>query len=181
MSIFTVASRYAKSLLELAREQGNVDVVKTDIDQLIAVLKSNSDLLRVLKNPIISVDKKQNILTSLFEGKINPLILSFFGILVRKGRANILLEIAQEFVREYNEVKGIVKASVVSATALSEQNLQALASKIAQEINAQVVLTNTVDTSLIGGFVVRVGDRQIDASIAGKLNKLEKYFVSQAV
>ncbi|WP_437921878.1 F0F1 ATP synthase subunit delta [Sphingobacterium sp. LRF_L2] len=181
MSIFTVASRYAKSLLELSQEQGNLDVIKTDIEQLLAVIKGNTELQTVLKNPIVSTDKKLGILTALFEGKINPLILSFFTILVKKGRADILADIAQEFIREYNEVKGIVKATVVSASALSEANLNELASTIANEINAQVVLTNTVDSSLIGGFVVRVGDRQIDTSIAGKLHKLEKYFVRQGV
>lgn len=181
MSIYTVASRYAKSLFGLSQEQGNVDAVKADIEQIIAVIQANSQLQTVLKNPIISADKKYAILTALFEGKVNPLILSFFSILVKKGRGDLLLDIAQEFIREYNEVKGIVKATVISATALSENNLNNLASKIANEINAQVVLTNTVDPSLIGGFVVRIGDRQVDASIAGKLNKLEKFFVNQGV
>ena len=181
MSIFTVASRYAKSLLDLAQEQGQLDTVKGDIDGVISVLKSNHELLAVLKNPIISGDKKRQILASLFEGKISPVILSFFYILVNKGRADILLEIAQEFVREYNEVKGVVNASVTSAAALSAANLAELQKTIAAEVKAEITLKNIVDPTLIGGFVVRVGDRQIDASIAGKLNKLEKHFATQAV
>ncbi len=181
MSIFTVASRYAKSLIDLAQEQGHLDAVKADMDGVIAVLKSNSELQAILKNPIMSGDKKRNILAALFEGKINPTILSFFYILVNKGRATILLDIAQEFIREYNEVKGIVKATVTSAVPLSKDNLVALQDAIAKEINATVVLSNPVDPSLIGGFIVRVGDRQIDASIEGKLNKLEKHFANRAV
>ncbi|MBD1434068.1 F0F1 ATP synthase subunit delta [Sphingobacterium sp. DN00404] len=181
MSIFTVASRYAKSLLDLAEEQGQLDAVKGDIDGVVSVLKSNTELLAILKNPIISGDKKRHILAAIFEGNINPIILSFFYILVNKGRAAILLDIAQEFVREYNEAKGIVKASVTSATALSEANLADLQKIITEEIKAEVILKNNIDPSLIGGFVVRVGDRQIDASIAGKLNKLEKHFAAQGV
>ncbi len=181
MSIFTVASRYAKSLLELAQEQGQLDAVKKDLEQIIAVLKANNEIQAVLKNPIISHDKKRSILLALFDGKANPLIISFFTILVNKGRADILIDIAQAFVREYNQVKGIVNATVLSATALSEENLNELQAKIAQEIGAQVLLSNKVDASVIGGFVLRVGDKQIDASIAGKLQKLEKYFVSQGV
>jgi|SRR5690606_1636954 len=181
MSIFTVASRYAKSLLDLAEEQGQLDAVKKDIEGVISILKSNTELLAILKNPIISGDKKRNILTAIFEGKINPVILSFFYILVNKGRAAILLDIAQEFVREYNEAKGVVKASVTSAVALSDANLKELQKIITEEINAVVVLKNVIDTSLIGGFIVRVGDRQIDASIAGKLNKLDKHFAAQGV
>ncbi|TYR33919.1 F0F1 ATP synthase subunit delta [Sphingobacterium phlebotomi] len=181
MSIFTVASRYAKSLLDLAQDQGQLDAVKKDMENVISVLKSNSELLAILKNPIIKGDKKRTILAAIFEGKINPIILSFFYILVNKGRAAILLDIAQEFVREYNEAKGIVKASVTSATTLSEANLADLQKIITEEIKAEVVLKNIVDPSLIGGFMVRVGDRQIDASIAGKLNKLEKHFAAQGV
>ncbi len=181
MSIFTVASRYAKSLLDLAEEQGQLDAVKGDIEGVVSVLKSNTELLAILKNPIIKGDKKRNILAAIFEGKISPIILSFFYILVNKGRAAILLDIAQEFVREYNEAKGIVKASVTSATALSEANLADLQKIITEEIKAEVILKNIVDPSLIGGFMVRVGDRQIDASIAGKLNKLEKHFAAQGV
>jgi F-type H+-transporting ATPase subunit delta len=145
------------------------------------VLRSNSELLAILKNPIIKGDKKRNILAAIFEKNINPIILSFFYILVNKGRAAILLDIAQEFVREYNEAKGIVNASVTSATALSEVNLAELQKIIADEIKAEVILNNIVDPSLIGGFVVRVSDRQIDASIAGKLNKLEKHFAVQGI
>lgn len=181
MSIFTVASRYAKSFLELSQEQGNIDAVKADMEQIIAIIKANVELQTVLKNPIINTDKKLAILNALFGDKANALTLSFFSILVKKGRADILLPIAEEFIRGYDEQKGVVKATVVSAAALSESNLSDLASKIANEINAQVVLTNTVDPSLIGGFVVRVGDKQVDASISGKLNKLEKYFVNQGV
>ncbi|HLT89008.1 MAG TPA: F0F1 ATP synthase subunit delta [Sphingobacterium sp.] len=181
MSIFTVASRYAKSLLDLAQEQGQLDAVKVDIEGVISVLRSNSELLAILKNPIIKGDKKRNILAAIFEKNINPIILSFFYILVNKGRAAILLDIAQEFVREYNEAKGIVNASVTSATALSEVNLAELQKIIADEIKAEVILNNIVDPSLIGGFVVRVSDRQIDASIAGKLNKLEKHFAAQGI
>ena len=181
MSIFTVASRYAKSLLELAQEQGNLDAVKTDIEQIVVVLKSHTEIQAVLKNPIISAEKKRSILQALFDGKVNPLIVSFFNVLVSKGRGDILVDIAQEFVREYNQLKGIVNATVISATNLSEKNLNDLQAKVSHEINAQVLLKNKVDSAVIGGFKLLIGDRQIDATIAGKLNKLEKYFVSQGV
>ncbi|MEC3879512.1 ATP synthase F1 subunit delta [Parapedobacter sp. 10938] len=181
MSEFKVASRYAKSLIDLAQEQGNLEVVKKDMDQFIGTLRANSELQAVLKNPIMKQDKKRNILDALFGDKIHPSIVAFFHIMVRKGRAGILYATAREFIREYNEVKGIVHATVVSATKLSANNLDALQKVIASEINAEVVLRNTVDSSLIGGFVVNVGDKQIDASISGKLNKLKRHFETQVV
>lgn len=179
MSEFKVASRYAKSLIDLAQEQGNLEEVKQDMEQFVATLRANSELQAVLKNPIMKQDKKRNILDALFGGKIHPSIIAFFHIMVRKGRAGILYATAREFIREYNEVKGIVHATVISASRLSEKNLDALQKVIAGEINAEVVLRNTVDPSLIGGFVVNVGDKQIDASISGKLNKLKRHFETQ--
>ena len=176
MSEFKVASRYAKSLIDLAQEQGNLEVVKNDMEQFVAVLYANKELQAVLKNPIMKQDKKRNILDALFENKAHPSITAFFHIMVRKGRAGILYATAKEFIQEYNEVKRIVHATVVSAVPLSPKNLDALRSAIASEINAEVVLQNQVDPSLIGGFVVKVGDRQIDASITGKLKKLERHF-----
>lgn len=177
MSIFTVASRYAKSLIDLSKEQGKLDVVKDDMEQFIGVLKQNPELLAVLRNPIMKIGKKKSILKALFEGKIDPMILSFFYILISKGRGGILYDIALEFIREYNEVRGIVHATVISASSLSAEHLQQLQQQIAEQIGAEkVILHNTIDPSLIGGFVIKVGDKQIDASIAGKLNKLEKHF-----
>jgi F-type H+-transporting ATPase subunit delta len=179
MSEFKVASRYAKSLIDLSIEQGTLETVKQDMEQFIAVLRSNKELQAVLKNPIMKQDKKRNILQALFASKVHPSINSFFNIMVKKGRAGILYGTAQEFIREYNEYKGIVKATVTSATALSAANLEALRKVIAEETKAEIVLTNQVDPNLIGGFIVKVGDKQIDASIAGRLHKLEKHFAAQ--
>ncbi|MCT1532920.1 ATP synthase F1 subunit delta [Sphingobacterium daejeonense] len=181
MSVFKVASRYAKSLIDLAQEHQNLDAVKADMSDVVAVIKSNTELQAVLNNPIIKTDKKLAILKALFQDKVKPEILEFFNIMVRKGRAELVYATALEFIREYNEVKGIVNAEVISATPLSEANLQALKQEIASQINAEVILANKVDKSLIGGFVVKVGDKQIDASIQGKLNKLERHFESQGV
>lgn len=181
MSVFKVASRYAKSLIDLANEQGNLDAVKSDIEQVSAVIKSSTELQAVLNNPIIKTDKKQNILASLFNGKVRPEVIGFFDIMIRKGRGELVYATTLEFVREYNEIRNIVKAEVTSAVALSEANLEAVKSTIAEQINAQVVLANKVDPTLIGGMIVKVGDRQVDASLAGKLNKLERYLINQGV
>ena len=151
------------------------------MSDVVAVIKSNTELQAVLNNPIIKTDKKLAILKALFQDKVKPEILEFFNIMVRKGRAELVYATALEFIREYNEVKGIVNAEVISAAPLSDVNLQVLKQEIASQIGAEVILVNKVDKSLIGGFVVKVGDRLIDASIQGKLNKLERHFESQGI
>lgn len=181
MSVFKVASRYAKSLLDLVKEKGNLEQSKNDIELIASIIRANAELKAVLSNPIIKTDKKQNILKALFEGKVNAEVLSFLDIMVRKGRGELVYATTLEFIREYNELKGIVYAEVTSAAPLSQTNLNALQANIAEQIKAEVVLTNKVDDTLIGGFIVTVGDKQVDASIAGKLNKLERHFSHQAV
>src|SRR5690606_30479056 len=142
-----------------------------DIEGVIAIIKSNTELQAVLNNPIIKTDKKLAILKALFQGKIRPEILEFFNIMVRKGRAELVYATALEFVREYNEVKGIVHAEVVSASPLSESNIQAIEEQIATQISVDGILANKVDKSLIGGCVLKVGDKQIDASNQLRLSK----------
>ncbi len=181
MSVFKVASRYAKSLIDFAQEQGNLEAIHADMEQVVATFQASTELQAVLQNPIIADAKKRSILNALFNGKVHETILGFFTIMINKGRGNVVVATAKEFLEAYNHVTGVVKATVTSAAQLSEANLSALKAKIAQEINKEVILTNTVDPELIGGFVVTVGDRQIDASIAGKLNKLERIFNSQSI
>ena len=181
MSVFKVASRYAKSILDLAKEKGTLEQVKEEMEEIAKVIKSSTELQAVLANPIIKIDKKQNILKALFEGKVSTEVSSFFNIMISKGRGNTVYATALEFIREYNELKGIVKAEVISAKPLSSANIQSLGNTLAQQINASVILTNKVDASLIGGFIIKVGDKQLDESIAGKLNKLERHFINQGV
>lgn len=181
MSVFRVTSRYAKSLIDLANEQGCLDEVKNDIEQITSVLKSNSELQAVLKNPIIKTDKKFSILKALFGDIIRPEILSFFEIMVRKGRSDLIYSTTIEFVREYNEIRNIVHAEVVSASPMSTENLKAIQLQVSEQVKAKVILANKVDPSLIGGLIVKVGDRQVDVSLAGKLNKLERYLINQGV
>lgn len=181
MSVFKVASRYAKSIIVLAEEQNALEEIKTDMEQMSQMLKSNSELNAVLANPIINTGKKSSILNALFEGKINPVILKFLNLMITKGRGQLIAPTIDEFVREYNLVKGITHATVTSASELSEKSLEELKSLLEEETKTQIILKNKVDTSLIGGFLVKVGDRQIDTSIAGRLSKLERYFQNQGV
>ncbi len=181
MSEIQVASRYAKSLIDLAREQKVLDKVKSEMDLFIEVGKVNPQLLAVLKNPIISLDKKAAILKDLFADKVQPMVISFFNIMVNKGRAGVLYGTAKEFVNLYNQDKGIVKAKVTSAVALTEENKKQLVDVVKAATKGEVILEAKVDPKLIGGFILQVGDRQFDASLNSKLNKLKKEFAQKVV
>ncbi len=181
MSEITVASRYAKSLIDLAEEQNTLEQTKQDMDFFVQVVKSSSQLQAVLRNPIVSHEKKINILKGLFSGKVSRSSEAFFAIMVNKSRGEILYYTAQEFVNLYNIKKFIVKASVVSAAPLNEANRQAIEAEVKEMTGGNIMLQARVDPSLIGGFILTVGDRQIDTSVSSSLKRLKKDFADKAI
>ena len=168
-----VAARYAKSLLDLGREMGTLETVKQDMDLLAATVAGSRDLRLLLRNPIVKHDKKLAILTAIFQGKVSDMTLKFFIILTQKNRENVLEFVAPEFNKLYNVLRGVQTAEVTSAaplTAAARQELKQLVTK--QTGLTDVTLTEKVDADLIGGFVLRIGDQQIDDSVRTTLRKL---------
>ena len=181
MSEFRIASRYAKSLLELAQERNTLDKVLSDMRLLKATCDSNRDFLLVLRNPIVKSDQKLIILTKIFEGKVDVLTLEFFKILTKKRREKYLLNIAQVFEKQYNEMKGIIEATITTVSPLSASNkkeIQILLKKLTND--AQVELLEKLNPELIGGFVLKIGDKQIDDSVSGKLRELRLQFAERS-
>lgn len=176
MSEIQVASRYAKSIIDLAVEQNVLDQVKKDIELFLGTCRANPALQAILKNPIISLEKKANILDGLFSDKLNKMILSFFHIVIRKGRSEILYATGKEFINQYNIIKNVVKATVTSASPLSKENIAQIEEVVKQASKGEVILTAQVDPGLIGGFILKVGDKQFDTSLSSKLNKIKKEF-----
>ena len=181
MSELTVATRYAKSLIDLAQDQKALEEIKADMGLFVATAKASYELQAVLRNPIIAHDKKKKILEALFAGKVNKATIAFFNIMVNKSRADILYPTAQEFINQYNLIKNIVKATVVSAAPLSEANKQKLTDEVTAITGSNVIIQTKVDPDLIGGFVLTVGDRQIDTSVAASLNKIKKDFAQRVI
>ncbi len=172
-----VASRYVKSLLGLAVEQGVLEAVHTDMLFFDKVCHSNRDFVLMLKSPIVRHEKKKEILNKLFSGRVHELTLSIINILTKKNREPLLPSIAREFHNAYNEYKGIGKALVISTVPVDNElraELETIVKKLSNK--TQIELEEKVDKDLIGGFILNVGDRQIDASIKSKLKALKIKF-----
>lgn len=176
MSEYRVAYRYAKSLIDLSVEKGILEEVHQDMQLFDRVVSGNRDFYLMLRNPIINHGKKLSVLTALFSGKVNNLTEEFFKIITRKGRESYLPGIAREFHVQYNAKMGIAKAMVTTTFPLTD-DLRQQFTKIVKDISGkEVELTESVDESLLGGFLLRIGDRQIDETISSKLKKLKKEF-----
>jgi len=181
MSELTVASRYAKSIIDLAEEKNLLNEINADMVFFLRTLKASPELKAVLGNPIISHQKKLAVLTAIFEAKVNKISIGFYKLMINKGRGDILFAAAQEFINQYDIKKNITKVSVVSATPLSAANKTAMLAEVKAAVGGEIDLDTKIDPSLIGGFVLTIGDRQLDTSIANSLRKLKKDFAGGIV
>lgn len=172
MSDQNVAFRYAKSLLDLAREKGVTEAVYQDMKLFEEVATANRQLQLTLRSPIVKHHKKLEILEALFKTRVNPVTYSIFEIITRKNREAILPVIAEEFNRQYEEQKGIQRASVTTASPLTEQQRQAFRQMLTSQTGRTVELMEQVNPNLIGGYILQIKDRQLDNSIRSKLNEL---------
>ena len=175
MSTGRIASRYAKSLIELAQDQGKLDRVMEDMKGFQEALGSR-DLYMLIKSPIIKGDKKLSIFKAIFEGKIDELTAAFFNIIIRKGRERFLPEIGSAFEDQYRKINNITKAQVTTATAMNDAQLEEVKRNLSVvgADQGKVELEVVVDPDIIGGFVLEVEDKLYDASVKNKLAKLKK-------
>ncbi len=181
MSIARIAGRYAKSLIDLAKEQGKLETILGDMNAF-RTATENRDFTLMLKSPIINTTKKRNILKAIFGESFDEMTMAFINIVLTKGREEFLPEICQEFVGQYREMKNITSAIVTSATELQDDTLNKIKDKIRSEMTkgGEVEVTTKVDPSILGGFVIEIGDQLYDASVATRLKNLRKEFTGSA-
>lgn len=176
MSELTVATRYAKSIIDLAEEKKSLEEIRKDMELFSQTLKANHELQAVLANPIIGHARKIRILEAIFGSKINKMTDSFFKIMVNKSRAGVLYATSKEFINQYNIIKHISRAYVTSAAPLSEENKKTIKAELETATGGKIELHTKVDKELIGGFVLTIGDRQVDTSISSSLRRLQNDF-----
>lgn len=171
-----VSYRYAKSLLDLAIEKGQLEQVREDMQLVRDTVHESRELEVLLKSPVVKTDKKQEILKAIFGGKIGVITTEFIDIITRKRREAELEVIAESFLSQYRLNKNIVTASITSSAALDETLRAKVMEMVRKMAGTEVELTEKIDPSLIGGFVLRVGDRQVDTSIIRQIRMLERSF-----
>jgi F-type H+-transporting ATPase subunit delta len=168
-----VATRYARALLDLAIDQGNVDSVLGDMMTFSATVKDSRDFELLLSSPVVKTDKK----IAIFEQAFEPFEKStqdFLALVTNNRRESMLPEIAEAFKAIVQEHRGIVPMTLTSAMPLDASTRDAIIAKIQKSVTGTLEVEEKIDESLIGGFVVRMGDQQIDASVVNQLNNLKQ-------
>ena len=172
-----LAARYAKSLIDLSLEKGDIESVYSDMLFLESVCKSSKDFVNLLKSPVIKGDQKQKILDSVTSDRVGVITSSFNKLLVSKGREDVLPEIITAFIQQYKDYKGIFIVKLTTAAPISEELKNAILDKIRNNTPMKnIELITEVKESLIGGFVLETTNELVDASIAFELNNVRKQF-----
>jgi F-type H+-transporting ATPase subunit delta len=177
MSAYRLASRYAKSLLDLAVEKNALDAVYNDITYFKTVLKNTPEFKAVLRNPVINTSKKQQIFNQLFDA-FHPISKAFFELVLRKRRSAYLPEFASAFIELYNAHNHITAVTLTTAVEPDEQTLDHVKSILQQKVKLdKIVLDCKINPAILGGYILQFGDKMIDASILRKLEIIDDQFI----
>ena len=169
-----IAGRYAKALLGLAREKQMIESVRTDIETIHHFFEIESRFNQMLVSPVIKTKEKLVFMEAVFLKNTNPMTYSFLMLLLTNHRESYLKSITKIFLDSYRKETGFKKAKLISAVEIDQSTVGQFKTLIRKHFNSEVDLTCSVDSGLIGGFVLQVEDQQIDASVAAKLKKLKK-------
>jgi F-type H+-transporting ATPase subunit delta len=169
------AIRYAKAILDVANSKSAAQEVNNDMISIASTINSNAELNSFIQNPTISVDVKENALLEVFAA-VNPVTKSLFHLLFVNKRFEILEPIASNYKQLYDEMNGVQVAKVTTAIPMDASLEAKIMEKIATFSNKKITIENTVDPSIIGGFILRIGDQQYNASVANRLQELKREF-----
>jgi F-type H+-transporting ATPase subunit delta len=171
-----VAKRYAKSLIDLAQEHKIAAKVFEDMTLVADTCRKSKELSMVLQSPIININKKEAIVKQIFGNKTDKMTASFLDIIVRKRRENYLEQIAVEYISMYKSSLGISTAYIITAVPIDEKLRNEIMGLMKKQGDGKVELVEQVKADLIGGFILRYGNVQLDASVSRKLKTLSKEF-----
>lgn len=177
MDLSTISVRYAKALYLLGKEKGLLDKVKDDITFINSVFKNSLDFKTVIESPVIKPSQKVKAVSGVFSGKVQQITLNFLNVLIQNKRENNLEGICRRFLHIYANEKGIKNALITTAGPLDIKVNKMISEILAKEFKAQIEIEHKHDPEILGGFILKVGDQQYDASVANSLRKIKQALV----
>ena len=171
-----VTIRYAKALLQLSVEQNSLEDAYNDMMFINSLCSECKDFSILLKSPIVKTDHKLRIFGEIFASKISKVSMMFVSIITSKKRESYLAEIARSFIALYKRYNNIETATVTTAIPLTEALKNEVIAYIKADSDNDVELSEVVDKSIIGGAIIRIGDKQLDTSVASEISELRQMF-----
>jgi F-type H+-transporting ATPase subunit delta len=171
-----VAKRYAQGLLNFTLDSGNTNTIFSEMGDVVKTIERSRELQNFFNSPIIDVKKKLNVAGEIFKG-FSPATQNLIRLVIKHGRESQLQNIAQEFINKVEDMNGVQRITLTSAIQLSNENINnILQSTDLVNHDKKFDMKSIINPEILGGYILRVGDQQIDASVRSKLNKLKKEF-----
>ncbi|TGA99766.1 F0F1 ATP synthase subunit delta [Sporolactobacillus shoreae] len=164
-----VANRYAKALFEVAEERNAIDSIETQLSLVTKALDENEDLSRVLMHPQVSAENKKALVGKLFEETAGLEVLNLLRLLIDRKRESIIDDVLEAYTHMADVTRGILDVTVTTAVPLDEDEKQDLAERLGEVLGKQLRMHVKVKEDIIGGILLRIGDRLYDGTLAGKL------------
>jgi F-type H+-transporting ATPase subunit delta len=176
-----IAVRYTKSLFSLAKEKNLLDVIKNDMDAVYNIMNESEELKMVFKNPVLKPSNKYEIIDKIFGSSFQKITISFINLLIKNRREEYLHDISRNFLAKYRQYKGVESGVFTTAVSVDPKVIENIKELIKKSLKIDVELTSNVNDKILGGFVLRVGDNQYDASVQSNLNKFKRKLLNTTV
>jgi len=171
-----VAKRYAQGLLDFTKESGQTDAVFAEMKDVVKLMSESKDLNKFFLTTYIDANKKTEVANEIFKS-FSPVSQNLIRLIIKNGRESQLKNVAQQFINKVEDINGIQRITLTTATQLSNENIeQILKSTNLVNASANFDIKVNVNPAILGGYILRVGDQQIDASVKSQLNKIKKDF-----
>jgi len=168
-----IAVRYAKALFATAKEKGLLETLKTDIELVFDVCNESADFILLLESPIVKTSKKSKLISSIFKGKVNDLTLSFLLLIANNKREVHIPGICRNFLGLTRKDQNIKSALLTTASEINSESISKIVELLSKELNATIELSTKVKPEIVGGLILRIDDKQYDASISTQLKKIK--------
>lgn len=171
------AIRYAKAILNMAHQSGVAAEVNRDMEQIAETLASNAELNAFVNDPVIATGVKENALAEVFAAS-QPITKALFKLLRDNKRFELLADVARSYNEQFDALSGVEKVVVTTAVPLDEEMRSRVMSKVLGFSNKKITIENVVNPDILGGFILRMGDQQYNASVAARLSRLKRELVN---
>ena len=169
-----ITVRYAKAFFTLAKEKNILDSLKSDIELVTGICQKSADFILLIESPIVKSSKKMALMTSIFSGKVNSLTLDFLHLITKNKREIYIPAICRNFLGLTRADQNIKSAVLTTATEINTETFKKIEELIGKELDAKIELSSSVNPGIIGGMVLRLDDKQYDASVATQLKKIKQ-------
>lgn len=178
MSEIKIAKRYAKALFDFSQEVGKTKDIFNDMSLVYSIFSESKEFINFLRNPIVKGSKKMLVFREAFNGSVNDITLKYIEIITKGKRESLLPEISKQYISLFKESIGLKTATIKTAVALDEAERKSIIANLMKLTKKDIELLETIDSSLLGGFVLQIDGKQYDASFKSKINKLKKEFAT---